>query len=102
MSDPFWLSKAFPEGFLKIPNGAFQTSRHAVASLVRGFSEISQITCFLQGAQKSFALWMLPIFQESDDERLIVKWSSLEDKAPEGLAGRSCMSANRACDMYFT
>ena len=57
----------------------------------------------VQGAQRSFAVWMLPIFQESDDERLIVKWSSLEDKAPEGLAGRNtcrrtCISVNRACD----
>ena len=57
----------------------------------------------VQGAQRSFAVWMLPIFQESDDERLIVKWSSLEDKAPEGLAGRNncrrtCVSDKRACD----
>ena len=58
----------------------------------------------VQGAQRGFVVkWMLPVFQESDDERLIVNWSSLEDKAPEGLATpnncrRTCISANRVCD----
>ena len=87
---------------MKIPNCAFQTSPHAGANIVRGFTRLHR-SLVVQGAQKSFAMWMLPIFQESDDERLIVKWSSLEDEAPEGLAGannckRSCISANGACD----
>ena len=57
---------------------------------------------FLQGAQKSFALWMLPIFQESDDERLIVKWSSLEDKAnPKGWPEIGAAFKGHG-DMYFT